>query len=61
VRTLLSPERVKLWDACERDSWKPHPGAAYNWPVTLAALKREFAQNDMRVTKAEPSLPSLLN
>jgi ubiquinone/menaquinone biosynthesis C-methylase UbiE len=25
VRTLLSHERVKLWDACERDSWKPNP------------------------------------
>src|SRR5665647_1298403 len=31
VRTLLSPERVKLWDDCERDSWKPHRTTAYDW------------------------------
>src|SRR5271157_5163425 len=31
VRTLLSPERVRLWDACERDSWKPHRSASFNW------------------------------
>ena len=43
VRTLLPPERVKLWDDCERDSWKPNRGPAYNWPVTLAALKQELA------------------
>jgi hypothetical protein len=42
VRTLLPPSRVKLWDDCERDSWKPNRGAAYNWPVTLAALKQEW-------------------
>lgn len=42
VRTLISLERVKLWDACERDSWKPNRGAAFNWAVTLAALKQEW-------------------
>ena len=44
VRTLLSAERVKLWDDCERDSWRPNRAAAYNWPVTLAALKQELAR-----------------
>jgi hypothetical protein len=44
VRTLISPERVKLWDDCERDSWKPNRGAAFNWAVTLAALKQEWRQ-----------------
>jgi hypothetical protein len=44
VRTLLPPERVKLWDACERDSWKPNRGAAYNWAVTLACLRQELRQ-----------------
>jgi len=44
VRTLISPERVKLWDECERDSWKPNRGAAFNWAVTLAALKQEWRQ-----------------
>jgi hypothetical protein len=31
VRQLLSPERVKLWDAYERDSWKPVRTGAYDW------------------------------
>jgi hypothetical protein len=44
VRNLLSPERVKLWDECEQASWRPNREAAYNWPVTLAALKQELAQ-----------------
>ena len=41
VRTLISPERVKLWDACERDA---EQGAGFNWAVTLAALKQEWRQ-----------------
>jgi hypothetical protein len=44
VRILLPPDRMKLWDACERDSWKPNRGAAYNWSLTLAALKQELSQ-----------------
>jgi hypothetical protein len=41
VRTLISPERVALWDRCEAESWRPRRDKAYNWPVTLAALKQE--------------------
>jgi hypothetical protein len=44
VRSILSADRVKLWDACEKESWKPHRAAAYNWPLTLAAPKQEYAQ-----------------
>jgi len=44
VRTLLPSDRVALWDACERDSWKPNRGAAFNWTVTLAALKQELRE-----------------
>src|ERR1700733_7732113 len=43
VRTLLSPERVKLWDDCERDSWKPHRVSVYDWQLEEAALKQELA------------------
>ncbi len=54
VRTLISPERVALWDRCEADSWKPSRGAAYNWALTLAALKQELREirlpNDIRYT-----------
>lgn len=41
VRTLISPERVALWDRCEAESWKPNRSAANNWSLTLAALKQE--------------------
>jgi hypothetical protein len=44
VRTLISPERVKLWDECERDSWKPVRTTTYDWKLQLAALKQEWRQ-----------------
>lgn len=44
IRDILPLDILKLWDACKRDSWKPNRGAAYNWPVTLAALKQELRQ-----------------
>jgi hypothetical protein len=42
VRTLISPERVKLWDECERDSWRPVRTTTYDWQLQLAALKQEW-------------------
>ena len=46
VRTLISPERVKLWDECERDSWKPHRRPRLTCALTLASppLKQEWRQ-----------------
>jgi hypothetical protein len=44
VRTLISPERVKLWDECERDSWKPVRTTIYDCQLQLAALKQEWRQ-----------------
>ena len=44
VRTLISPERVKLWDDCERDSWRPHRTTVYDLKLQLAALKQEWRQ-----------------
>ena len=44
VRTLISPERVKLWDECERDSWRPVRTTTYDWQLQLAALKQEWRQ-----------------
>jgi hypothetical protein len=44
VRTLISPERVKLWDECERDSWRPHRTGVYDLRLSLAALKQEWRQ-----------------
>jgi hypothetical protein len=44
VRTLISPERVKLWDECERDSWRPVRTTTYDWQLQLAALKQEWRE-----------------
>ena len=44
VRTLISAERVKLWDECERDSWRPVRTTTYDWQLQLAALKQEWRQ-----------------
>jgi hypothetical protein len=44
VRTIVSPERVKLWDECERDSWRPVRTTTYDWKLQLAALKQEWRQ-----------------
>jgi hypothetical protein len=43
VRALLSPERVRLWDACERDSWRPSRTGIYDWKLAEAALRAELA------------------
>lgn len=42
VRTLISPERVALWDRCEQDSWRPKRTSAMDWKLQLAALKNEL-------------------
>jgi hypothetical protein len=42
VRQVLPPERVKLWDTCERDSWRPHRAYAADWKLAEAALKSEL-------------------
>lgn len=39
VRSILPPERVKLWDACEKDSWRPVRTSASDWALELAYLK----------------------
>ena len=46
VRTLLSPERVKLWDECERDSWRPHRTSVHDWRLEETALRQELASYD---------------
>ena len=47
VRQLLPPERVKLWDACERDSWRPQRAYAADWKVAEAALKAELVNHSL--------------
>lgn len=42
VKTLLPPDRVKLWEACEADSWRPVRTGIYDWKMTEIALKGEL-------------------
>ena len=39
VRKVLSEDRLKLWDACERDSWRPARVYSSDWAKELAYLK----------------------
>ena len=41
---VLPPDRVALWDACERDSWRPVRTSAYDWLKTEIALKQELTE-----------------
>lgn len=43
VRTLISPERVTLWDKAEQDSWRPNRRYASDWKLSIAALKQELS------------------
>lgn len=43
VRQLLPADRVALWDACERDAWRPRRTGAYDWKLAKIALERELA------------------
>jgi hypothetical protein len=44
VRTLLPAGRVKLWEACEADSWRTHRTTAYDWQMVEVALTAELKQ-----------------
>jgi len=44
VRELIGGERAALWERCERDSWRPKRTSAYDWRLTIAALKQELRQ-----------------
>ena len=41
VRTLLPPDRVELWNKCERDSWKPVRTSSTDWRIELAYLRTQ--------------------
>lgn len=48
VKRIISPERVSLWERCERDSWRPVRTGLYDWKLQLAALKQEHAAYGLR-------------
>jgi len=39
VRKVLSEDRVTLWDACEKDSWRPRRTTSTDWAKELAYLR----------------------
>ena len=44
VRTILSKERVKLWDRCEKDAWSPARTGASDWKLHIIALEKELKE-----------------
>lgn len=42
VRSLLSPERVRLWDLCEQARWNPTRMGATDWKLSIIALEKEL-------------------
>lgn len=42
VKSILEPERVALWEACERDSWKPHRMTTYDWAKEATYLRSKL-------------------
>ena len=56
VKAVLSPERVKLWEACEKDSWKPKRTDAYDWKMEIIALKQELARYTNDAMYKSPTL-----
>ena len=48
AKTLLEPQRVMLWEACEKDSWKPTPMRTYDWKMAIVGLKSELKSFDVQ-------------
>jgi hypothetical protein len=42
VKTLIEPERVALWETCERDSWRPHRTSTNDWKLQEVYLKAKL-------------------
>lgn len=40
IKEIIPLERVKLWERCERDSWKPQK---QDWKLHILALKKELS------------------
>jgi len=39
VKSIISADRVALWEACERDSWRPHRNYTSDWAKEAAYLR----------------------
>ncbi len=42
VKTILSKERVELWERCEKDSWMPVRTGGSDWKLAIIGLKQEL-------------------
>jgi hypothetical protein len=43
VKTIIESERVALWEACERDIWRPHRTTLYDWGKEAAFKRTKLA------------------
>ena len=44
VRTVLSEERVKLWDTCYADRYTAHRTGAHDWKLAIVLLTKEYEE-----------------
>ncbi len=44
VKSILPESRVKLWERCEKESWRPSKKGKADWALAIVALKQELAQ-----------------
>jgi hypothetical protein len=51
VKSIIESERVALWEACERESWRPHRAYAADWRKEAAYLQTKV--NAMTDTEHE--------
>lgn len=42
MRSVISDERVKLWDKCMQDRFNSHRISAYDWKMEIVALEQEL-------------------
>ena len=48
VKTIISKERVKLWDICLISSWKPVRTSTYDWKIAIVVLNNELKQYEQK-------------
>ena len=48
LKSLLPKKRVELWERAEEDSWKPTHRVSSDWRMSVAALKQELKQYEVK-------------
>lgn len=44
LKELLPIGRVRLWEKCQKDSWRPKKTGAFDWKLQLVALRQELSK-----------------